>query len=543
MGYVYMKDIAHLNAPISPETNIYWQGAETLVAVKPQELHDLFASLQTPLHLLKNGSRLGAAAGGMLVSAENGQPSGWKWLQTIPALPAEQLGDPAFKAHYGVRYACMAGSMAHGISSEEMVIQMGKAGYLASYGAGGIPPERLEQAILHIQGALPQGAPYAFNLIFNPNEPALERKAVDLYLKHGVSTIEASAFLDITLPLVLYRTAGLMQSADGHIQARNRVIAKLSRKEVAARFMSPAPQDILNQLLAEGRISVDQARWAQSVPLADDITVEADSGGHTDNRPLVCLMPSMLALRDEMQQKHAYPTPLRIGAAGGIGTPAAALAAFTLGAAYIVTGSINQSCTEAGASPHTRKLLAQADMADVSMAPAGDMFEMGVRVQVLKRGSMFPMRAQKLYELYKDYASIEEIPQEERQRIEKQIFKKNLDEIWQDTAAFFRQRDPAQLQRATDDPRHKMALIFRWYLGLSSHWSNHGEKDREMDYQIWCGPAIGAFNDWVKGTPLAEPQNRRVVAVSDAIMQSAAFLARLQIARLGGFHLPVANTN
>ena len=27
------------------------------------------------------------------------------------------------------------------------------------------------------------------------------------------------------------------------------------------------------------------------------------------------------------------------------------------------------------------------------MAPAADMFEMGVKLQVLKRGTMFPMRA------------------------------------------------------------------------------------------------------------------------------------------------------
>ena len=31
-------------------------------------------------------------------------------------------------------------------------------------------------------------------------------------------------------------------------------------------------------------------------------------------------------------------------------------------------------------------MLAQAEQADVAMAPAADMFEMGVKVQVLKRG-------------------------------------------------------------------------------------------------------------------------------------------------------------
>ena len=85
-----------------------------------------------------------------------------------------------------------------------------------------------------------------------------------------------------------------------------------------------------------------------------------------------------------------------------------------MGAAYIVTGSINQACVEAGASEHTRKLLATTEMADVTMAPAADMFEMGVKLQVVKRGTLFPMRANKLYEIYTRYDSIEAIPVDER---------------------------------------------------------------------------------------------------------------------------------
>ena len=38
--------------------------------------------------------------------------------------------------------------------------------------------------------------------------------------------------------------------------------------------------------------------------MADDITVEADSGGHTDNRPLVLLLPTILELRDQFQLKY-----------------------------------------------------------------------------------------------------------------------------------------------------------------------------------------------------------------------------------------------
>ena len=39
---------------------------------------------------------------------------------------------------------------------------------------------------------------------------------------------------------------------------------------------------------------------------------------------------------------------------------------------------------------------------------------------------MFAMRAQKLYNLYQAYAHIDEIPQAERIKIEKQVFQKTL---------------------------------------------------------------------------------------------------------------------
>jgi trans-AT polyketide synthase/acyltransferase/oxidoreductase domain-containing protein len=83
-----------------------------------------------------------------------------------------------------------------------------------------------------------------------------------------------------------------------------------------------------------------------------------------------------------------------------------------------------------------------------------------------------------------------------------------------------------------------MALIFRWYLGLSSRWSNSGEKGREIDYQIWCGPSMGTFNDWTRGTYLAEPQNRRVVDVANHIMKGCAYLYRLRMLKLQGMQFP-----
>jgi PfaD family protein len=182
-------------------------------------------------------------------------------------------------------------------------------------------------------------------------------------------------------------------------------------------------------------------------------------------------------------------------------------------------------------------MLAQAEQADVIMAPAADMFEMGVKVQVLKRGTMFAMRAAKLYELYRAHARLEDLPAAERAALEKNLFRAPLEEIWAQTRVYFMERDPRQVERAEREPKHRMALVFRWYLGQSSRWANVGEPTRKLDYQVWCGPAMGAFNEWTKGSFLEHARNRRVVPVAYNLLYGAAVLLRLSMLRCQGVPL------
>ena len=104
-------------------------------------------------------------------------------------------------------------------------------------------------------------------------------------------------------------------------------------------------------------------------------------------------------------------------------------------------------------------------------------------------------------------------------------------EVWADTETYWAGRDPKQVERARTDGRHKMALVFRWYLGMSSRWARMGEAARKKDFQIWCGPAMGSFNDWVAGSHLEDLDNRRVVDVAHALLSGAAGLRRVTLAR------------
>ncbi|MEO8657215.1 MAG: PfaD family polyunsaturated fatty acid/polyketide biosynthesis protein, partial [Bryobacteraceae bacterium] len=360
----------------------------------------------------------------------------------------------------------------------------------------------------------------------------------DMFLRHGVRRVDASAYLRITPAVVRYACSGLHTDPAGNIVRVNHLFAKLSRPEVAVQFLAPAPAEVVAALVQQGLLTAEEARLAQHIPLAEDITVEADSGGHTDNRPLVALFPTIRALRDQFAAKYGYTRPVRIGCGGGIGTPDAVAGAFALGAAFVLTGSINQAAVEAGTSDFTKQMLAQADIADVAMAPSPDMFEMGVRVQVLRKGTMFAGRASQLYDLYMKYDAIEQIPAEIRQKIEKDIFREPLDQIWQSTAKFFAERDPRQLEKANADSKYKMALVFRAYVGQSSHWAVRGEASRRLDYQIWCGPAMGSFNNWTRGSFLAEPANRTVVQMALNLLEGAAVVTRAQQLRTYGLQLP-----
>lgn len=455
----------------------------------------------------------------------------------VPALHPKELGDPGFKEAHKLRYAYVAGAMANGITSVEMVEEAGRNGMIGFFGAAGLLPNEIEAAIARLKESM-GSRPFGFNLIHSPADPALEQATVDLYLRNGIQLVSASAYLGLTLPLIFYRIHGIHRDAEGNVVCPNKIIAKVSRVEVARKFITPPPEKYLRQLIDRRLISAEQAAMAAEIPLADDLTAEADSGGHTDNRPALTLLPTMLALRDEIAATYNYPNPIRIGLAGGIATPESTAAAFAMGAAYVLTGSINQACLESGTSDTVRRMLAEADQADVTMAPAADMFELGVKVQVLKRGTMFALRAAKLYELYGQYDSYEKIPAKQREILQRDFFKCSFLEEWEQTKRFFAERDPQQIELAEQKPKHKMALVFRSYLGRSSTWAKAGDPARKIDYQIWCGPAMGAFNHWVKGTFLEKSANRKTVTVAMNLLFGAAVATRVSWLRHQGIALP-----
>jgi trans-AT polyketide synthase/acyltransferase/oxidoreductase domain-containing protein len=318
--------------------------------------------------------------------------------------------------------------------------------------------------------------------------------------------------------------SGLSTAPDGTINIPHLVLAKVSRPEVAEQFLSPPPAPLVQRLAESREVTRAEAELARFISMADDLCVEADSGGHTDRGVLQALLPVILRLRDELSQKHGYRFPICVGAAGGIGTPHAVAASFILGADFVLTGSVNQCTVEAGTSDAVKDLLQQANVQDTDIVPAGDTFEMGGKVQVFKRGLLFPARAKKLYDLYRQYNSLDEIDAQTRSQIESRYFKRSFAEVYAETREYYLRLMPEVIERAERDPKQKMALIFRWYLIHTNRLALRGDPDNKVDYQIHCGPALGAFNQWVKGSALEHWRHRHADEIAEHLMIGAARL-------------------
>ncbi|MBR8743593.1 ACP S-malonyltransferase [Nocardiopsis sp. MG754419] len=433
------------------------------------------------------------------------------------------LGSADFRHRHGLDHAYVAGGMYRGIASPEMVIRLGRRGLLGFLGTGACPPEEVERAIDRVRRGLPHGEPHGVNLLADHDDPDAERDLVERLLRRGVRTVEASAFTRVTPALVRFRASGLRRGPDGAPVCEHRVIAKVSRPEIAAQFLAPAPERLLDRLRAEGAITAEQAELARHVPVAHDLTAEADSGGHTDGGIALILLPTMLRLRDEAMLRHGYVEPICVGLGGGLGEPRAVATAFLLGADYVLTGSINQCTVEAATSASVKDMLQDIGVDDTGYAPAGDMFEMGARVQVLSKGVFFPTRANRLFSLYSNHESWEEIPDKTRALLERTYFHRTFEEVWSQVRDHLRATGRAErVPELEARPRLKMAQVFRWYFHYSTTLAMSGDETDRVNRQVHTGPALGAFNDWVRGTDLESWRNRHVDDVALRLLAAAA---------------------
>ncbi|MFE3544324.1 PfaD family polyunsaturated fatty acid/polyketide biosynthesis protein [Nocardia sp. NPDC059177] len=428
--------------------------------------------------------------------------------------------DDDFRTAHGVRQAYVAGSMYRAISSVELVERMAKSGYLAFFGTGGLTREEIDHATSRLARTC-TGLPYGLNLLNQPDRIDAEQWVVDAALRSRVSVLEAAAYTTLSAPLVQFRYAG-SRLTTGRPHVPNRILAKVSRGEIARKFLLPAPPKLVDELLGTGLLTDEEAQVAKMVPVASDICVESDSGGHTDRGSALTLIPSIVDLRTTVSSECLLSRQVRVGAAGGIGTPFAIAAVRALGAEFVLTGSINQCTPEAGTSETVKDLLSTLGVHDTGMAPAADLFEVDGRVQVVRRGTLFAARANRLHRVWREHSRWHDIDPAVRSSIEGQILRNTYESALEQVKARYLRLDrPDRLKLIENDPRHEMAAVFKIYLVHSTDSAIAGNHRRAADFQVHCGPAMGAFNMWARGTDLADWHNRHVDTIADALMAAA----------------------
>jgi hypothetical protein len=187
----------------------------------------------------------------------------------------------------------------------------------------------------------------------------LEDAIVDLYLRRGVTRVDASAYMNLTPSVVRYAASGLQSDASGRVRRKNRVLAKISRPEVAPALPAAGARGPARRPVSSGRLRAEEARLATRVPLAEDVTGRIGLGRPHRQPPLSALLPTIASLRESARSATATPTG-SASARPAAGHAAVGRPGLRARAAYVMTGTINQASVESGLSEDGKRMLAEA---------------------------------------------------------------------------------------------------------------------------------------------------------------------------------------
>jgi trans-AT polyketide synthase/acyltransferase/oxidoreductase domain-containing protein len=425
-------------------------------------------------------------------------------------IKAQLLGKEELKSKYNLKYPYLVGGMHMGISSVDMVVKIAMFGGMCFYGTAGNDIDVVSRAIDEIKRKLGSRRNYGINITYNYTFPEREKYLLELAVEKDVPVIELSSYLSITEELIKYKADSL--------NTDRKIIAKVSRIDLAEAFMSPAPDNILSVLYEKGLITEEQKEKLCTLPIADDICIVGDCAGSTDCKSVLALYPAVKMKKDELRAKGILANDICIGVAGGIGSGAAAAAAFKMGADFILTGSINQCCVEADTSEAVKDILEKISIDDLNYVKDGNMLDVGGLVQVIKRGGFFYARANNLARLYMSYKSINDIPRSVIEKLEKDYFRKPIELVYREISEGVSYE---LVEKSEKNPKYKMGLVFNKYYEDALRYAKGGKVENRLDYQIYCGPALGTYNALVKNTDKEQWRNRHVDEMAIDILSKA----------------------
>ncbi len=111
------------------QQQLRWKGSKDSIVFDESEIKTQLLNLDQACYIITDGKNIGLSTEGVLLDKEFSDSDCLEIISFVPGLSSDKLGNQYFKQSHKTQYAYYGGSMAHGISSEEMVIALGKKGY------------------------------------------------------------------------------------------------------------------------------------------------------------------------------------------------------------------------------------------------------------------------------------------------------------------------------------------------------------------------------------------------------------------------------
>ena len=304
-----------------------WRPGTEAPSFDAQALSAAVGRIREPLHLVRGGARgpLGVAFGGELESGRGG----FEWVGRLPALYPEWLGDRAFCEAHGVRFPVRRrrdGQRhrhdAHGRS------RWPAPACSASSAPAGLVPAGSRRPSTSCRRALGRDGR---RLGLQPDPLARTSRRSRTRVADLLPAPRRAPRLGLGLHgpdaggRALRATGLPRRRRDGrHRRAEPRLRQGLAARGGAPRSWRRRPRELLERAgRARASSPRTRPRSPRRCPSPRTSPSRPTRGGHTDNRPLAALFPAILGLRDELAAQHGYARPIRVGAAGGLGTPGA----------------------------------------------------------------------------------------------------------------------------------------------------------------------------------------------------------------------------
>src|SRR6266478_2458348 len=246
-------------------------------------------------------------------------------------------------AKFGIDYPVIQGPLG-GLSSQKLTAAVSNFGGLGSFGAHGLTPEAIKEAIAEIRSLTPK--PFAMNLWVSMED-------------EGARTSDENAFNRSLAPLTTHFAAlgaphpTFKPYSPARFEDQARVLLDAKVPVFSFIFGIP-PREILEECRAKSIVTVGTATTPEEGAALQEAGVDAivasgfEAGGHRGSflRAAEDSLTGTLSLVPQIVDNVDVP----VIAAGGIGDARGVVAALALGAEGVQMGTVFLACEESGAS-------------------------------------------------------------------------------------------------------------------------------------------------------------------------------------------------